>query len=162
MTQAFLTGSRLPYAPVSDLRVFGRVQDVAYQKARDHVDGRLHMRLWLAPVTWQGEPVWVGQVSRDIGIKLSGRLWPPTTHEIDPEVDAARFHLVQDLLAANRVARLGYAEGVGAAPRGAPRLNGEGDPYVTDGHRAILLLTERRIAPMSHTLFGAAPPTALP
>lgn len=162
LARAFLSGERLPHAPVSDLRVFGRAQDVAYQKAREHVDGRLHMRLWLAPVTWQGEPVWVGQISRDIGIKLSGRLWPPTTHEIDPDVDAARFYLVQDLLAANRVTRLGYGEGVGVASRAAPRRNGEDDPYFTDGHRAILVLTERRIAPMSHLLFGAPPPTARP
>lgn len=162
MARAFVTGDRVVHAPVSDLLLFGRPQDVAYQKAREHVEARMHMRLWLAPATWRGQPVWVGQISRDIGVKLSGRLWPPTTHEIDPDVDAARFYLVQDLLTANRVARVGFADGVGRASRAAPRRNGEGDPFFTDGHRAILVLTERRLAPMSHELFGLAAPTVVP
>jgi hypothetical protein len=162
LARAFVTGERLDHAAVSDLMLFGRVQDVAYQKAREHVDARMHLRLWLAPATWRGQPVWAGQISRDIGIKLSGRLWPPTTHEIDPDVDAARYYLVQDLLAANRVARVGFAAGVLPAPRDAPRRNGENDPYFTDGHRAILLLTERRLASMSHGVFGLPAPTAAP
>jgi hypothetical protein len=162
MAGAFLTGARLGYAPVSDLMLFGRHQDVAYQKAREHVDARMHLRLWLAPVTWQGQPVWAGQISRDIGVKLSGRFWPPTTHEIDPDVDASRYYLVQDLLTANRVVRVGFTGGVGVAPRAAPRRNGEGDPYFTDGHRVILVLTEQRRPPMSHELFGQPAPTAVP
>jgi hypothetical protein len=162
MARAFITGDRVGYAPVSDLLLFDRPQDVAYQKARKHVDARLHLRLWLAPMTWRGQPVWVGQISRDIGVKLSGRLWPPTTHEIDPDVDAARYYLVQDLLAAKRVARVGFTTGVGPAPRAAPRRNGEGDPYFTDGHRVILVLTERQRPPMSHDLFGVPTPTATP
>ncbi|WP_237214827.1 LssY C-terminal domain-containing protein [Falsiroseomonas oryziterrae] len=162
MARAFVTGDRVGHAPVSDLMLFGRPQDVAYQKAREHVEAQMHLRLWLAPVTWQGQPVWAGQISRDIGVKLSGRLWPPTTHEIDPDVDAARYYLVQDLLTANRVARVGFSDGVRAAPRAAPRRNGEGDPYFTDGHRVILMLTERRLAPMSHGFFGLAAPTVPP
>lgn len=162
MARAFLAGNRLDHAPVSALSLFGRVQDVSYQKAREQVDGRLHLRLWLAPVTSRGQPVWAGQISRDIGVKLSGRLWPPTTHEIEPDVDAARFHLVQDLLASNHVAQVGFVGGVGLAPRTAPRRNGEGDPYYTDGLRVILVLSERRLPPMSHTLFGEPAPTVRP
>ncbi|MCU0984175.1 MAG: LssY C-terminal domain-containing protein [Acetobacteraceae bacterium] len=162
LMRAFLTGDRVGYAPVSDLLLFDRPQDVAYQKAREHVEARLHLRLWLAPITWRGQPVWAGQISRDIGVKLSGRLWPPTTHEIDPDVDAARFYLVQDMLATNHVARVGFADGVGVASRAAPRRNGEDDPYFTDGHRAILVLTERRRAPLSHELFGLPAPKAKP
>jgi hypothetical protein len=144
MAAAFLFGNRSPYGPVSDLHVFGRAQDVALQKARETVAERLHLRLWLAPVTWRGQPVAVGQISRDIGVKLSGRLWPPTTHEIDPHMDEARFYLLQDLLASERVERLGHVSGVGAAPRHAPRRNAENDPYFTDGLRLILQLTEVR------------------
>jgi hypothetical protein len=162
LARAFVTGERVGHAPVSDLLLFGRPQDVAYQKAREHVEARMHLRLWLAPVTLQGAPVWVGQISRDIGVKLSGRLWPPTTHEIDPDVDAARYYLVQDLIAANRVARVGFADGVRPAPPAAPRRNGEGAPCFADGHRVILGLSEQRLAPMSHRLFGRPAPTARP
>lgn len=76
---AFLFGRRYRYAPVSPLFLFGRHQDLALQRARDVIDERNHMRLWRAPVSLDGVPVWVGQISRDVGVKLTGRLWPPVT-----------------------------------------------------------------------------------
>lgn len=51
ITTAFLFGSRYRYAPVSDLYLFGREQDMSFQKARAVIDERNHIRLWLAPVT---------------------------------------------------------------------------------------------------------------
>jgi hypothetical protein len=91
MATAFIFGGRDRYAPISDLYLFGRRQDIALQKSRTIIDERNHMRLWLAPVRHQGRSVWVGQISRDVGVKLTGRLWPPTTHVIAPDVDDARF-----------------------------------------------------------------------
>jgi hypothetical protein len=85
--RAFLFGSEYLNAPVSPLYVFGRQQDVALQKARDTVSQRNHLRLWLAPFTIDGLQVWVGQISRDIGIKLTTQSWYLTTHLISPEVD---------------------------------------------------------------------------
>jgi hypothetical protein len=140
---AFLFGSRYRYAPISPLYVFGREQDMSFQKARAVIDERNHVRLWLAPVTHGGIPVWVGQISRDAGIKLSGRSWPPTTHVIDPAVDEARFFIEQDLLYSQRVHKIGLVEGVGAASVDAPRKNAEGDAYFTDGMRAVLFIGNR-------------------
>lgn len=68
---------------------------MALQKGRRDVNQRNHMRLWLAPVTFQGQPVWVGQISRDIGVRLTRRTI--TTHKIDPAVDETRWYLLQDL-----------------------------------------------------------------
>ena len=90
--RAFLFGSEYLNAPVSPLYVFGRHQDVALQKARDTVSQRNHLRLWLAPFTIDGLQVWVGQISRDIGIKLTTQSWYLTTHLISPEVDQDRFY----------------------------------------------------------------------
>ncbi len=154
MAMAFLTGRTLRNGAVSDIRFYGRSQDVAYQKVREIVAERNHLRLWLAPVTLRGEPVWVGQISRDVGVKLSGRLWPPTTHEIDPAVDEARYYLLQDLMASGLAGRLAYATGVGAAPRSAPRLNAEGDPYFTDGRRWITVLRDPPSDAATIELFG--------
>jgi len=140
---AFLFGSRYRYAPISKLYLFGREQDMTFQKARAVIDERNHVRLWLAPVTHRGTPVWVGHISRDAGIKLSGRFWPPTTHVIDPAVDEARFFIEQDLLYSQRVAKIGLVEGVGAAPAEAPRFNAEDDPYFTDGFRAVFFLDRK-------------------
>lgn len=140
---AFLFGSRYRYAPISKLYLFGREQDMTFQKARAVIDERNHVRLWQAPVTYQGTPVWVGHISRDAGIKFSGRFWPPTTHVIDPAVDEARFFIEQDLLYSQRVAKIGLVEGVDPALADAPRVNAEGDPYFTDGLRAVFFIGKR-------------------
>jgi hypothetical protein len=71
--RAFLLSHRYRYAPVSSLYLFERRQDVAFQKARETVHQRNHMRLWLSPYTYRGKSLWVGQISRDIGIRLSLR-----------------------------------------------------------------------------------------
>jgi LssY C-terminus len=98
-------GSPYRYAPMSGLYLFGRDQDISFQKPRNVIDERNHMRLWLAPVTHRGEPVWVGHISRDVGVKFTRRLWPPVTHVIDGDVDDARYYLVQDLIYGRQVRR---------------------------------------------------------
>jgi hypothetical protein len=140
--RAFLFGSDYFNAPVSPLYVFGRQQDVALQKARDNVSQRNHLRLWLAPFTIDGLQVWVGQISRDIGIKLTTQSWYLTTHIISPEVDQDRFYLMQDLILSGAVSRFGFVRGVGASSLPDPRVNLTGEPYLTDGLRLVLFLNE--------------------
>lgn len=137
--ESSLFGMRYRYSPVSTLYAFGRRQDIALQKARGNINQRNHMRLWLAPVTVQGLPVWMGQISRDIGVRLTAKTI--TTHKIDPEVDEARWYLLQDLFFSQGLARFGTVEGVGAAPIGEPRHNYTGDPYYTDGRRLVLWMS---------------------
>jgi hypothetical protein len=131
--------ARYRYAPVSPLYLFGRRQDIALQKGRSDVNQRNHMRLWLAPVTLEGQPVWVGQISRDIGVRLTRRTI--TTHKIDPAVDETRWYLLQDLYFSDGLDRFGFVAGVGASKPEQPRTNFTGDPYVTDGRRAIFWMT---------------------
>ena len=139
--KAFLLGSRYRYSPVSPLFLYGRHQDFALQRTRHSINERLHLRLWLTPFQFGGRPVWVGQVSRDIGVRLTWRTWNLTTHRIDPDVDDARDYVIEDLLGAGHLERMGYVEGVEVSERAAPRRNLCSDPYVTDGHRAVLILT---------------------
>lgn len=146
---AFLFGSRYRYAPVSSLYLFGRQQDLSLQKARAAIDERNHIRLWMAPITHNKTPVWVGHVSRDAGIKLSGRFWPPTTHVIDPAVDEARFFMEQDLLYSQHVRKIGLVKGAVGASVELPRFNAEGDPYFTDGLRAVFFIG-RRLTPIDN------------
>ena len=75
---------------MSDLYLFGRPQDLALQKARDNIHQRNHLRLWLSPMRYHGKQVWVGQISRDIGSRLTIHSPTFTTHKIDPDVDEAR------------------------------------------------------------------------
>jgi hypothetical protein len=144
--RAFLFGSEYFNAPVSPLYVFGRQQDVALQKARDTVSQRNHLRLWLAPFTIDGLQVWVGQISRDIGIKLTTQSWYLTTHIISPEVDQDRFYLMQDLFLSGAVSRFGFVRGVGVSSMPDPRVNLTGEHYLTDGLRLVLFLNEPRRA----------------
>lgn len=160
---AFLFGSRYRYAPISALYLFEREHDLAFQKARAVVDERNHMRLWLAPVTLEGMPVWVGQISRDDGIKFSRRFWPPTTHVVDPDMDDARFYLMQDLFAARAVSRVGFVKGHAPADIDRPHRNAERDPYFTDGLRAVFFVAGKPISiPTIELLDWELPPSLLP
>jgi LssY C-terminus len=145
--QSFLLGSQYRYSPVSPLHLLGRTQDVALQRARRSINERLHLRLWLTPLTFGGKPVWIGQISRDIGVRFTYKTWNLTTHRIDPDVDESRDYVVEDLMQAERIDAVGYVDGVGACEREAPRRNLTGDPFFTDGRRAVILLSETRTAP---------------
>jgi hypothetical protein len=138
-----LANERYPYAPVSDLYLFGRPQDLALQKARDNVHQRNHLRLWLSPLRHHGKQVWVGQISRDIGSRVTIHTPTLTTHKIDPDVDEARGALTQDLAYSEALAKIGYVKGVGPVPKSAPRGNLTTDPYYTDGLRSVLVFDVR-------------------
>ena len=147
--KAFLLESQYRYSPVSPLYLGGRRQDLALQRARRSLNQRLHLRLWATSVSFQGQPVWIGQVSRDIGVRFTPRTWNLTTHQIDPDVDEARDYVLDNLLVTSRVARVGFVRGVEAAPADAPRRNLTGDQYFTDGLRAVAVLSRTRTAPSS-------------
>jgi hypothetical protein len=136
-------GTTYRYAPVSSLYLFGRRQDIALQKPRADVNQRNHMRLWLAPVTSSGTHVWVGQISRDIGVRLTTKTI--TTHKIDPHVDETRWYLLQDMFFSQGMRRFGLVKGVGLSTPEAPRTNFTGDPYFTDGLRAVMWMSETPI-----------------
>jgi hypothetical protein len=142
--RAFLFDSEYRYSPVSSLYLDGLRQDLALQKARASINERIHLRLWRTRAAFEGQPVWVGQCSRDIGVRYTMKTWNLTTHKIDPDVDEARDYVIDDLAAAGRASRIGYVSGVGAAPQSAPRRNLTGDPYVTDGLRAVVVLSKTR------------------
>ncbi len=82
----------------------------------------------------------MGQISRDIGVRMTLKTWSLTTHKIDPAaVDEARDYVLDDLMAARSASRVGYVAGAEAAPPSAPRSNLTGDPYFTDGLRAVVV-----------------------
>jgi len=135
-TMSFLFGGRYRYSPVSGLYVYGRRQDVALQKVRESIHERNHLRLWLSRMRFEGKPVWVGQISRDIGVRFTTKTI--VTHKIDPDVDETRDFLIQDLWYSQGLVKFAFVKGVGAAPISEPRGNLTGDPYFTDGLRAVL------------------------
>jgi hypothetical protein len=144
--RAFLFRDAFLTSPVSPLYVFGRSEDIVIQKARSTINERVHARFWLTPYTFEGRRIWIGQVSRDIGVRFTSQTWNLTTHKIGPDVDFDRTYLLQDLLMSGFVERYGYVEGVGAAKASEPRSNLTGDPYYTDGLRAVVFLSNDAIS----------------
>jgi hypothetical protein len=142
MTSA-LSGDRYVNAPVSDLYLFGRAQDLALQKARDTIHQRNHLRLWLSPMRYHDKPVWVGQISRDIGVRLTFHSPTFTTHKIDPDVDEARTALTEDMAYSQNLQKIGFVKGVGEAQQSAPSENLTTDPYFTDGYRQVLIFDQQ-------------------
>lgn len=143
---AAVFGGSYRNAPMSPLYVRGRAQDLGLQKARSNIHQRNHLRLWLAPATYRGAALWIGQISRDIGSRLTTKSSTFTTHKIDPDVDDARDSLLVDLAWAESLAAFGFTPGVGAATPDSPRKNLTGDPYFTDGRRVVLFLSETPVA----------------
>jgi hypothetical protein len=140
--KAFVFGSEYKYSPISALYIFGRPQDISLQKARDSIHERNHLRLWLTPWRFEGISVWVGAVSRDIGVIFTPRSWNLTTHQIDSEVDEARNYLIEDLATSQRVSAFGLVNGVGASSSENPQKNLLGTSWWSDGKRLVLDLSD--------------------
>src|SRR5216684_5955726 len=141
-TSAKIAGDSLahrsyPTAPVSNLYVFGRVQDLAFEKPTNDVQNRGHIRLWKTGTLSSGQLVWIGQASYDSGIELSGTNHLPT-HHIAPTVDLERNAVGSDL------EKTGLVREESDATFTPPILyarNGGGDYYASDGDVLVINYT---------------------
>lgn len=150
--KSFLTSGEYKNSPISALYLFGRPQDLSLQKARDTINERNHLRLWLSPWRFQGNNVWIGGISRDIGVAWTTRTWNLTTHAIDSEVDEARNYIIEDTAISQGLAGYGFVTGVGASTPEDNRENFLGTPWWTDGLRAVLLMSDEKL-PMEEIAF---------
>ena len=141
MISSFVFGSPYRNAPISPLYFEGRHQDFAMQRARSSVSQRNHLRLWLTPLRVDGKSVWIGQVSRDIGVRFTTKTPFLTTHAIDPDIDEARDYVLEDLLVTGSLDRWGLVRGVGATNGDSSRANLTGDHYFTDGLRLVFFVS---------------------
>jgi hypothetical protein len=60
-------------------------------------------------------------------------------------VDETREFLIEDLAYSQGLSGFGYVQGVGAAPYAEPRGNLTGDPYFTDGLRAVMWISDEPV-----------------
>ena len=95
--------------PMSELYLFGRVQDYGYEQAEPYavVASRHHFRIWKASVQWNGQDVWVGAGTHDIGFEKDQRNGK-VTHKIDPAVDGERDNIGGTLQKGGKVKSLTY------------------------------------------------------
>jgi hypothetical protein len=147
MAKDFFTGGENRYSPISPLYYKGHPQDIAFQKARNNINQRLHLRLWYTPVRYEGKPAWIGAISRDIGVKFTFSTWYLTTHKIDPNLDDARDYLLADLLQVGKVSKFGFLESASPEKTKNNRKNLTGDPYFTDNKILVIGLSPSDVAP---------------
>ncbi|MEO8350094.1 MAG: LssY C-terminal domain-containing protein [Chthoniobacteraceae bacterium] len=125
-------------APVSSLFLFGRKEDLAFEKpVGDSPKERHHVRFWKTQKTDNGRPVWMGSAAFDIGVELS-RTTGEVTHHISPDVDAERDLLLADLAQGKHLEATRWIDGFHKKLEGK---NGGGDPWHTDGRLAVAVLT---------------------
>jgi hypothetical protein len=102
------------------------------------------MRLWRTRYVYRGQEVYIGQISRDIGVKFNRRTF--TTHVIDPDVDDTRDGLIGDLAYSQSLHAMGYVRGSQRSTREETHYNLTPDPYFSDGLRAVMFLDPRPVA----------------
>ncbi len=132
-----------PSAPVSDLFVFGRKQELAYQK---EVDGnpakRHHIRFWRLPRNMYlpgGYRVdWVAAATYDDAVGFS-LFTLQVTHTIDGDVDAERDFVVDTLRATKSIRKIQKIEHF--FPKYSHH-NGGGNTFFTDGSMVIVDLKD--------------------
>jgi len=126
-----------PDAPVSNLYLFGRKEDLAFERPVGHSPRqRHHVRLWRSEELDDGQPMWMGAGTHDVGVELS-RTTGSVTHRIAPDVDAERDLIIADLTNAHCVLGLRWIDDFHQLLQGR---NGGGDPWHTDGRLAVVTL----------------------
>jgi hypothetical protein len=122
MVRAFVFNSPYPTAPFSTLYLFGRGQDIGFQKAIDNSPRkRHHIRFWAlslvrAEETWGAgsfwlntdrppdneRVLWVGAGTRDTGLSLT-QLTFQITHATDSDTNVERDYIIEELKEARSI-----------------------------------------------------------
>jgi hypothetical protein len=153
MVRAFVLKASYPTAPFSTLYLFGRGQDIGFQKAIDDSPRkRHHIRFWAlsqkhARATW-GTPdfwlnterppdnesvLWIGAGTRDTGLSLT-RLSFQITHATDSDTNAERDYIVGELRKNRSI------EAVEVYKAGEKLVTERVNHYITDGEITLAIL----------------------
>src|SRR5215831_10004943 len=92
-----ILGRSYTTAPISNLFLFGRKEDLAFERPGINVRQRDHIRLWNTSRTGDNtRPIWIGGATKDMKVELSKTNHLPT-HGIAPDVDDERDLVVSEL-----------------------------------------------------------------
>ena len=125
--------------PMSELRLFGRGQDFGYAQADPLrvVASRHHFRIWKAPFDLEGQTVWVGAGTHDIGFARDERTANGITHKIDPNVDGERDYIRDGLTQTGLVVKTDY---ITPADPVTTAKTATGEEFHSDGRTLLVYL----------------------
>lgn len=124
-------------APVSDLFLFGRKEDLAFeQPVGDSPRQRHHVRFWRSDKLHEDRPAWIGAATFDERVGFS-HTTGQITHHIGPDVDLERDLIANELQKAGLVQSIEWDNGFHSHLEGR---NGGGDLWRTDGRLAIVVM----------------------
>ncbi len=99
--RAVINGEGYGLAPVSNLYLFGRKEDFAFEKMLNTFNKRHHLRLWQTTARApDGRPIWLGAATHDTGIDVHPGV---ISHATDPDLDDERSQVEADLVASSDV-----------------------------------------------------------
>jgi hypothetical protein len=154
MVRAFVLNRPYPTAPFSTLYLFGRGQDIGFQKAIDNSPRkRHHVRFWAMSASRAQQTIgtasfwlntnrppddervlWVGAATKDTGFSLT-RLTFQVTHATDADANAERDYIVAELTRNQAIGDVtSYRSGDEV---GTDRVN----RYISDGDVTLASLT---------------------
>jgi hypothetical protein len=132
--------------PMSELQLFGRAQDFGYAQADPLrvVASRHHFRIWKASEELEGQTIWVGAGTHDIGFDRDQRN-NGITHKIDPNVDGERDYIRDSLIQTGMVAKADYITPTNPI---TTARTATGTEFTSDGRTLLVYLIGTSPAPV--------------
>jgi len=126
--------------PMSPLYLFGRSQDYGWAHAEPIkvVASRNHLRIWKAPFQVEGQTLWLGAATHDIGFERDQRN-DGVTHKIDPDIDLERDYVEKTLASTGLVAEVTHVLPADALKEARTATGGS---FHSDGRVLILKLNQ--------------------
>ncbi len=126
--------------PMSPLYLFGRSQDYGWAHAEPIkvVASRNHLRIWKAPFDVDGQTLWIGAATHDVGFDRDQRN-DGITHKIDPDIDLEREYVEKTLTATGLIAEVAHALPTNALKEAKTATGGS---FHSDGRVLILKLSD--------------------
>jgi hypothetical protein len=126
--QSVIQGQGYDTAPISNLYLYGRPQDLAFEKLLNTFSMRHHLRLWLSPrKTRDGRPIWIGAAVHDTGYDVHPGV---ASHATSPDLDAERAKVGADLIDTGLIAAVQLLTPPHPLSKG---FTGTGGAWHTDG-----------------------------
>lgn len=127
--------------------LYGRPPDAVVRKTGQGGVPANWLRIWIAPLSYQGKSVFLVQAGRPVGGRFVVTVDKGEDEDKDlvlhPNVDETRNLLIQDMMYSGGLGKVAFVTGVGETNQEKPRANLDGTTYYTDGLRTVMFFVTR-------------------